>query len=181
MTFPAVNLAPQYTDPESINEAILDATVTANLNLLAAAYRAQGTGFLGDDSAAFTTTPTFGTTSTYVAPTGVSVTLTLATQRRIRVFVSAGIQMASGTAGHYYIRANYTAGASVGTPTGVGPPIPITLTQTTSSDGRSTEGTVLLAAGQYTFFPAVERTSGGSTTDHFVDTAYVAVYDMGAV
>lgn len=183
MTFPLAN---PWIDGVEVAAIDLYTNVTSPINALAAIQAAAGQGFLG--SATGSPTAVLTTNGTYVAAilssgasAGCSVTVTLATQRRLRVFVAAALQMLTGTAGHFYLRAAYTVGASVGTQVGIGTPLPQTITQTSSTNGESMEGDVLLAAGTYTFYPAYERTSGGGATDHYSDTAYTSVYDMGAV
>lgn len=150
------------------------------LDQLVAAINALPFGFIGE-SINTTGGPAMTTVGTYYAG-GPSCTFTLATQRRVRIFVTGTPVTASGAPAHYGLRAVYTPGATVGAQTTVGSTSAITngVAGGSSANSGPTEGTVLLAAGTYTAFVAAARTSGGAATDA-LNNSYVSVYDVGAV
>jgi hypothetical protein len=159
-----------FTDGTLVNKAQLDVLVNAiNAN----------SNFYGQQ-----TSSTAVTLSTNAAFAGsASVTVTLTEQRRIKVDVQAIFVMASGTNGRYLLYAGYNTGGSVtiGAVTGIGYALPQVIAATAqSSSGWGQCGTVLLAAGTYTFYPVVQRSSGGSATDTAVNHQII-VYDMGNV
>lgn len=110
---------------------------------------------------------TLSTTSAFASTA--SVTINLAVQTRIRIYVQAIYIMASGTSARYVTRAAYNSGASavIGSATTPGQGSSVTTTVTTGNGAPAdhTEATVLLAAGQYTVYASVQRAFGGSATD----------------
>jgi hypothetical protein len=138
----------------------------ASGTLLATATGATGSGSLTS------------TSTNYVVGSS-AVTIVLASQRRLRIAVNALIIPGSSTPGTYTVFPAYNSGGynlagagQVGSWGAQG--------STTNNQGItiSKEDNILLSAGTYTFYPIIQRLSGGSTTDT-ANYGYVAVYDAG--
>lgn len=146
------------------NQAALDTAFSTPINDLYAVVQSLGQGLLGYQESSATVT--LVSAAVDVAATA-SVTFTLATQRRIRVDVMCQFSMASGTSAQYRMQIGYNTGSSVviGSVTKVGHVActEITVVGAIQSSGDFT--TILLPAGTYTVYPAVQRNSGGSATD----------------
>lgn len=190
MAFPDTLLSNQWgndTDaPTFIPPSLMNARVDQWLNALATRLASVGAGFLyGEAEGTGSNSVTLASTVTnYLVPTS-SVTFTLASQRRVRIKVSARFQAGAAPV-DYVVYATYVAGSSA-TLTGA-----TTLGQTganqvfttiTAASGAVTshaEHSVLLAAGTYTAFPVAVRSAGGGASD-FAAFGYCAVYDAGNV
>lgn len=129
------------------------------------------------DDAALGTNVNLTTLNTYV-PASAQVTVTLLTQRRVRIAVTAVLGAAT-VPSRMYVRAGYNTGASAGTPTLAGPTAATSQTTASYTGSAACEASVVLAAGTYTFYPACARSLGGGSTD-VVAANGVAVYDEGA-
>jgi hypothetical protein len=136
--------------------------------------------YLGDNTVAGPVT----LATTALVAGGSSVTVTLAQQTRVRIYTQAMFTMLTATNGRYIIRSLYNTGAAVNVATAIQVQnpgailIPPLLAGSQGACSASTEGTVLLAAGQYTFSPGVQRASGGGATDTAAN-AYVSVQAIG--
>lgn len=183
MTLPAPLGSGTFTDGELTNEVKWYTRVFQTINAIITFLSNAGAGYLADLQAASSPVTLSAAATNFIA-TSPTVTVTLATQRRVRIY--AAIAFTSGTAvGHYRVWPAYQAGGSI---TAGGATVPsvigasIVNTSATGAGGQvaaSVETTVLLPAGTYTFAPLVQRVSGGSATDT-ASGGYVAVYDVAA-
>lgn len=180
MAFPATLLSNQWTDNEEVNAAKMYARIDTQLNALAAVLDANGQGYLADLYQSTTSTPLTALTTYY--PTAAVVTLTLATQRRLRVEAQGTFTCSGSSPARYFIRPAYNSGSSPGTPITFGPAGSCVANATGANGAVSAAsyGTNLFPAGTYTIYAAAYRAAGGSTSDS-CEPAYVAVYDVGAV
>lgn len=112
-------------------------------------------------------------------------TITLATTRRLRIYVKDSVLSASGAMAARLWPA-YISGSSVpavAASTGatlLNDPADIRIEVTNGKITHTAESDVLLAAGTWTFFPLVQRVAGGAGTDSDVHgPSYCAVYDAG--
>jgi len=122
----------------------------------------------------------------YVPGGTCSVTVTLATTRRLRIVTKTLVTQNTTATGRYQLTAAYNSGSSVvvGSVVRLGTsPYPnesFVSTVNGSLIPMVDEHSVLLTAGTYTFYPAVSRVSGGTGSDS-CSFGYTAVYDAGAV
>jgi hypothetical protein len=120
-------------------------------------------------STSSSTSVTLATAATQFAGSA-TATITVPTGgRRYRCTVLGNFAMLTGTNGRYTMQAGYNSGstASIGSFTGVGSARPVfaTVTGATNSVSNIAIGDVFLTAGTYTFYAAINRTTGGGATD----------------
>ena len=116
MTFPFSPISLPHFTAGGIGTAALDDLVEW-LNDLAAA---SSLGLLGESHGNTTGSPTLSGTTNYNSSTGQKVTITLATQRRVRVWVQARVSPNSSTLGAYLIAVGQNSGGTISSPTNVG-------------------------------------------------------------
>lgn len=158
---------------ETVTAAIMNTHVRDNLT-------AAATTYVGSNSSA--TGVTLATAGTLVASSA-KVTFTLAVQTRVAIDGSIQFSMAGGTNGVYFSQSGYNSGATatIGSVTRLGFTGITNIASTTLGLGSvASVGDVLLAAGQYTAYLAVQRNSGGGATDTAVN-GYVRVTSIGFV
>lgn len=183
MTLPALLGSGTFTDGELTNEVKWYTRVFQTINALITFLSNAGAGYLADLQAVASPVTLTAAATNFIA-TSPSVTITLATQRRVRIYAASAFT--SGTAiGHYRVWPAYQSGGSI---TAGGATVPVTVgaslvnTSATGANGgvaASAETTVLLPAGTYTFAPVVQRVANGSATDT-ASGGYIAVYDVSA-
>lgn len=157
-----------------VNQAALDTAFTTPINDL---YNlVGGNGYIGE--ANNTGTVTLNAIADFASLA--TVTFTLSTQTRVRIYASAGYSptAASATA-RYRTRAGYNTGSSVVLGSFVQVGQPFDMPDTSANPGSAaTEGTALLAAGTYIAYGIVRRSNGGAATDTATNFN-VAVYGVG--
>lgn len=182
MTLPAPIPSTIFADGELTNEAKWYTRIFSAINQMITFANNAGAGYL-DDLQAVASPVTLSAAATNFVSTSPTVTITISQQRRLRVVAATFFQ--SGTAvGHYRVWPAYQAGASItagGATALVAVGASIVNTAATGVNGgvsASTEATVVLPAGTYTFAPLMQRLANGSATD-VATGGYIAVYDVG--
>lgn len=121
---------------------------------------------------------TMPTNSVNYEPGSSSTTVVLADAQRVRVVAAALVNQNTTVSGDYRFHPAYNTGGSITTPVTIGNGSRENARVTTGLIAMTAEGTVLLAAGTYTFYPSVLRATGGTGTDN-INLGYVAVYAAG--
>jgi hypothetical protein len=183
-SFPNPFTSTTFVDGEDIDNTKLFGRVLSWLNDFLTFVLGLGAGYSDDDSSSTGPTLTntaqfYGVNASNTNPAA-TVTVTVPTGgRRYRIDVMANVNAATAN-GRYYLMPGYNTGSTISaTPITIGRPCAFTC-PTTSSYGQSNFGTVFLTAGQYTFYPAVQRVAGGAAGD-VVTSNTVLVTDIGAV
>jgi len=173
-----------FVDGELTNEASWYARVFTPINTIYASVSPLvGQGYLGETDGP--SAPTTMTTNGVVyVPGSSSLTVTLTSQRRLRVVTKTCVTQNTATPGRYVLTSAYNTGSSVNTATvvrlGNSSTQLLGLTANPSLAPLIDDHSVLLTTGTYTFYPAVSRSSGGTGSDN-CNLGYTAVYDVGAV
>lgn len=143
------------------NATLKSLTLSGNL---AFSGSITGTGYVGEMTAVGPVT--LNSTSAKAGAAAVSFTLTRAT--RVEISVSAQLNPATSTEGHYEVEAGYNSGAAASIASFVGVGIPFSI-QADSTKFRSgfAFGTASLAAGTYTAYASLVRSNGGDAADAF--------------
>lgn len=161
----------------SITVPVTGTPISSTTFGIAVANQLNNGQFIGDNSTA--TGVTLASAATFVASSA-SVTFTLTETRRVRIVGMIQFTMNGGTNGIYFAQSGYNSGSSavIASVTRLAFASISSLATTSLKGSCNTDGTVVLAAGTYTAYMAVQRNSGGGATDT-AQNGYVAVYDCG--
>lgn len=175
MTYPGIPITTPDWVAGYANVVDLESKVTDRFNAL----RALGFGYLGENGSS--TDVVLATTAVFAG--NAAVTFTLTERRRIKISIVNNFTLASGTNGAYNAQVGYNSGASavIGSVNLIGYPAygGIAATTAPSPASANTWAVVALNAGTYTAYAAVQRASGGGTSDAWT-SGRVLVEDLGS-